>query len=165
MKYAKTILIAYHGSISIGHISGAMGTGWDYQEDGRTRGVRLIKLSPNYKNVITGLKILINLSNQMLPKETTPGMGVSMLDAALSLNEGDLTISRETVDRWQKKRAPKRPADIGIDPKHSQIKLYEPNALVNFIRKSDGVSRYDYRKLRQELELKARKPRSNNNLQ
>jgi hypothetical protein len=89
------------------------------------------------------------------------GDGVSMLDAALILNDGDKTIARETVDRWQRQKSVKQPTHIGNDPKHKQIKLYEPNLLIGFLKKIEGENRYDYRKLIQGLISLARNPRSN----
>ena len=66
---------------------------------------------------------------------TSSKKGVSLLDAASLLNDGDTNLARETVARWQKQRKVKLPASIGNCPKHSQRKLYEPSALSDFLEK------------------------------
>jgi len=80
------------------------------------------------------------------------GKGVSMLDAALILNDDNTEPARETVDRWQKQRRVKAPPCIGYAPsRHSQMKLYEPTALADFVQKIEPSSVIEKRPFRQRL--------------
>jgi hypothetical protein len=84
-----------------------------------------------------------------------------MLDAALILNDEDPKLALDQVDRWQKKRSPRRPPHIGFDPDHAQRKLYAPPALADWIEKIEPVLVVAKHDLRQRLMRKARQPRQN----
>lgn len=83
--------------------------------------------------------------------------GVTMLDAALCL-DGDVEIARAMVKRWQRRRVPKLES-IGIDPKHSQAKLYAPAAMLKYIKKIEGNISLSDASLLSALKAKARQPR------
>lgn len=59
--------------------------------------------------------------------------GVSLQDAAMILNEGDKRASAATVKRWRNLRTPALPEPIGVDPTHSQRRLFELGAVLDFI--------------------------------
>lgn len=84
--------------------------------------------------------------------------GVSMLDAALILNDEDEDLALQQVHRWQRKRGAK-PPHIGFDPEHAQRKLYAPSALAAWIEKIEVALVLSKHQLRQRLIRKARAPR------
>ena len=85
--------------------------------------------------------------------------GVSLLDAALILTEEDRPLAREKKTAWQKLRTPKLPASIGNCPNHSQVKLFAPSAIADFVEEVEGKSLCTQYKLRERLRAKAREPR------
>jgi len=86
-------------------------------------------------------------------------MGVSLLDAALILNDGDKGLAIEKKTAWQKSRDPKVPESIGNCPKHKQAKLYAPSAICDFLEKVEGESICKKYRLRKALLEKSRPPR------
>ncbi len=64
--------------------------------------------------------------------------GVSLQDAAAIIRENDPEGQKKIVRSWQGSRTPKLPAPIGKAPEHSQRNLYEPTALLEFLKKIEG---------------------------
>jgi hypothetical protein len=95
-------------------------------------------------------------------EEEKAGRGVSMFDAAMILTDEDTELARQVVDRWQtsrKKTKTPKPAAIGYDPEHSQMKLFAPLALAKWIEEIEGKYTCDEHRLRERLARKAREPR------
>lgn len=93
-----------------------------------------------------------------IPLPTTPKSpvgirGVSLLDAASILNDGDTKLARETVARWQKSRrkAIVKPPSIGFSTEHSQRKLFAPSALTDWVEDFEGEGRCREHNLRERL--------------
>lgn len=63
----------------------------------------------------------------------TAARGVSLLDVALLLNDGDDAAARTTRKRWQNSRNPPLPDSIGDDSEDSRTKLYAPSAIFAFV--------------------------------
>jgi hypothetical protein len=93
------------------------------------------------------------------PVEEDKRKGVSLLDAALIINYGDLGLARQKRTAWYKLRKLKLPASIGNCPKHSQVKLFAPSALADFVEKVEGKPLCAECKLLQGLRAIAREPR------
>ena len=85
--------------------------------------------------------------------------GVSLLDAAMILNDADEMLALQKKKAWQRMHAPPLPNSIGNCPEHRQRKLYAPSALADFVEKVEGKRLCTKHKLRQRLTEKARKPR------
>lgn len=89
-----------------------------------------------------------------LDDPSTKTKGVSLLDAALILNDGVKDgVEQRTIRRWHASQDPKLPECLGYDPRHSQRKLYELSKLLDFIEKTDGIEHADrcWNSLRQHL--------------
>ena len=95
------------------------------------------------------------------PAETLADIviGVSLLDAALTLNDGDEDLAREKKSSWQKLRDPKMPESIGNCPNHRQVKLFAPSAICDFIEKVEGKPLCQKYGIRKALLEKSRPPR------
>lgn len=85
--------------------------------------------------------------------------GVSLLDAALLLNDGDYSLARQTVDRWQKQRSVEKPSSIGNCPNHKQVKLFAPLAICDFIEKIGDIDAVAKKRLLTGLVTNRRAPR------
>ena len=64
--------------------------------------------------------------------------GVSLQDAASRIRNGDPGGQGTLVKAWRNSRNPKLPIPIGSCPSHSQRNLYEPAALLAFLKKTEG---------------------------
>ena len=64
--------------------------------------------------------------------------GVSLQDAAERIRSGDPRGQAAMVKGWRNSRDPKLPVPIGKSPGHAQRNLYEPAALMAFLRKIEG---------------------------
>lgn len=158
LKHAGKIAIALevkrgfeqlrHYLLLSGGYSGYTGRWSEWSKEERRQG---------YQKAAAGLVKLLERVKQVL--SDSPGEGVSLLDAALIINDGDLALAREKKKAWQKLRKPKLPASIGNCPKHSQVKLFAPFALADFVEKTEGEALCTKYKLRQGLRAMAREPR------
>jgi len=87
------------------------------------------------------------------------GCGVSMMDAAMILNDGNDRLALHSVGRWQKNRKHKELLKfVGYDAKHSQRKLFTPPSLVTFLEKVEPAQGTDSRRLLTTLGRMARQP-------
>ena len=92
---------------------------------------------------------------QAIPK------GVSLLDAAMSLNEDDSEASSATKKRWVNCRDPKLPKPIGLDSKHKQAHLFEINELLGFIGIVEGIEKVNECRKRLRPKLRFVRPSVN----
>ncbi len=66
--------------------------------------------------------------------------GVSLRDAATMVRPNDPNGQDALYDAWRKSRNPKLPKPIGKAPEHKQRNLYEPAALLKFLKEFEGPS-------------------------
>ncbi len=90
--------------------------------------------------------------------EVVTNVGVSLLDAALILNDGDDELAKEKKAAWHRTRKPKKPESIGKCPNHGSVKLYAPSAICDYVEKIEGKSLCKTYSLRKALLGKARPP-------
>lgn len=72
------------------------------------------------------------------PPPPANSRGVSLQDAAERIRPDDPEGQKQLVRGWQKSRTPKLPAPIGKCPDHSQRNLYEPAAILRFLKQFEG---------------------------
>lgn len=72
------------------------------------------------------------------PGGHVPPAGVSLRTAATRIRQGDRKGQEELMKRWRNSKAPRLPDAIGKNPRHSQQNLYEPAALLSFLKKVEG---------------------------
>lgn len=73
------------------------------------------------------------------PWETIkPCVGVTLLNAALILTDGNHSAARETVKAWRNSRNPKLPLPVGAVATDSRKHLFDPTELAQFIRLVEG---------------------------
>lgn len=90
--------------------------------------------------------------------ETVSPTGVSLMDAALLLTDGDAQAASATVKRWQDSRSPKLPIGIGKCPHHAQRNLYEVGELLKVLSVLEGEQKAA--SIRTSLRQKKRSVRS-----
>jgi hypothetical protein len=83
--------------------------------------------------------------------------GVSEMDAALILRDGDKELAQLVKARWQKDHKD-RPKAIGHDPKHSQVKLYTLDSMTEYVARVDKLTREQASALKGKLASKLRSP-------
>lgn len=86
--------------------------------------------------------------------------GVSLIDVALLLSDGEKSAAKLTKKRWSNSRNPKLPESIGFDPSHSQSKLYSPSAILQFVKILETLSDADVSRHLVTLRQKERLPRT-----
>jgi hypothetical protein len=92
------------------------------------------------------------------------GKGVSLMDAALVLNDGDLELAKQTKYRWTRTERSffeHLPRPIGTDPRHAQTLLFEPSTICALIERVEGAHVCRQSRLLQALKLRARYARPN----
>ena len=92
------------------------------------------------------------------PQQLLPN-GVSLMDVALLVNDGDVSAAKKTKKRWHNLREPHLPTSVGADPLHAQAKLYPPSAILEFAKIVEGCSDADFSRHLIALRAKARRPR------
>ena len=107
---------------------------------------------------------LVALKKAAAKKETsanTPAAkkGVSLQDAASCVRSGDPVGQTSIVDAWRKSRTPKLPSPIGKAPEHRQRNLYEPAALLEFLKQVEGAEADRDFRLNAYFRKVSRKPR------
>ncbi|MCA9057570.1 MAG: hypothetical protein KDA85_03695, partial [Planctomycetaceae bacterium] len=63
--------------------------------------------------------------------------GISLLDAALAVNDGDNELAKETKKRWERDARTKL-NPVGTSSRHRQRLLYELEAMLQFIREMEN---------------------------
>ncbi len=91
------------------------------------------------------------LTNPCKPK------GVGLLDAAMVFHDHDLEVAKAAKNRYL--RAKDLPEPIGVDPSHSQRKLYEPAALLQYLKEKESYIPYEEKQFLQRLNDLARLPK------
>ena len=92
-----------------------------------------------------------------------PTTGVTLLEAAMFLNEHDEESAKQTRARWQKSnRTTSLPDSIGKDPSDHRARLYNCFALAEFCKKVENISKSDFTRLLKHLQRIARCPASEN---
>ena len=125
--------------------------------------IRPDRAKPFPADIVRGMRVAAGVLIEAAGGSCPPGgkidtpVGVTLLDAALALCDGDDVAAKAVKDRWRKLREPKRPDAIGKDPSHCQTNLYEPAAIVAWLKK---IQTFDKPVVLRELTLIARRPRS-----
>ena len=97
-------------------------------DEGQASRVALLGSSSPSKEIDEHLADDDDAGERERPDATTSHMGISLLDAALVLNEFDSTLANETKERWKKHRT-KPPEPLGKAANHKQTDLYDPERL------------------------------------
>ncbi len=82
--------------------------------------------------------------------------GVSLGDAATIMCDGDEKLARDVKKRWHNDRTVSKPDAIGHCPNHRQVKLYEPSALLKYVKEIEGEAKCNQFRLETELQNVAR---------
>lgn len=90
---------------------------------------------------------------------STSGKGVSLFDAAVILHDSDEELARRQVREWHNKKSVEKPPPIGKAPEHSQVDLFEPSSLAEFVEKALGRIPMGKCKYLTRLTSLAREPR------
>lgn len=85
--------------------------------------------------------ILNALANEVeqAEAERATGKGVSLHNAAERMRPGDKAGQQELIAEWRSSRNPKLPAPIGKCPNHKQRNLYQPAAILRFLKVIEGT--------------------------
>lgn len=73
------------------------------------------------------------------PGEPESARGVSLHDAAERMRPGDREGQQELMAQWRASSNPKLPAPIGKCPGHKQRNLYQPAAILRFLKAVEGT--------------------------
>ena len=97
-------------------------------DEGQASRIALLGSSSPSKEIDEHLADDDDAGERERPDATTSRMGISLLDAALVLNEFDSTLANETKERWKKHRT-KPPEPLGKAANQKQTNLYDPERL------------------------------------
>ncbi len=101
--------------------------------------------------------------DEMTPKVPTDiatlPKGVSLLDVALLLVEGDVAAAKETRKRWHNSRNPELPDSIGEDSEDCRAGLYSLSAIFDFIKIVEVRSESEIADYRQRIQHRVRRIR------
>ncbi len=121
-------------------------TGPHPREDGQTRQLTVGADHP-YRVVATAIALVLSGAKAIAVAEHDgeqvepigSGRGVSLLDAAERIRPDDEEGQSLLVRQWQKSRKPKLPPSMGKSPEHAQRNLYEPAAILRFLKIVEGA--------------------------
>ena len=88
---------------------------------------------------------------------TTEPRGVGLLEAAMIFHDHDIEVAKAAKNKYQK--ANDLPEPIGLDPNHSQRKLYEPAALLKYFKEKECYIPYEEKLFLTRLNDIARLPK------
>lgn len=71
-------------------------------------------------------------------EQAKPCRGVTLINAAAILTDGDLAAARKVVKGWHNSRNPKLPSPVGTLATDSRENIYDPVELAQFIRVVEG---------------------------
>ncbi len=130
-------------------------------EADREKAVACWTLTVRGGDVLTDYDLRQRADEPERPADATP-LGVSLLDAALVLNDGDECLARKKKKAWHNERTHNPPPEIGRCPDHAQVKLYAPSAICDWLEKIEGASLCDKHSLRKAMARVARLPQGDN---
>lgn len=71
-------------------------------------------------------------------KATKEPIGVTLRQVAAIFAHGDLEMQEKILKRWNKKREPKKPQDLGVSPSDMRCKIYRITAILKWAKKVEG---------------------------